>query len=321
MSSNYKSRNLDIASIIQSGNTSFNNSYSSFPYGTSTNNNWENPSPLGYQVSGTDIANVIQAPYTNYTSNSTFTPPSWCNTLKIIAIGGGGGGGSGGANKDVNNDSNNDGYRAGSGGSGGGGGLGIVVSSGYQQSSATYTITFSGVGTGGAYQDDVGDGGYTGNTGTNITIHANGNGFLSNTGSIIVNGGGGGAHGPGTSNNNNNSTGGGGGGGGINSYNSSIGTTNYSFVSGNAGAGGGNAWVGYSGVVANYNNNNGPPALNSNIDYSSNGNKVQNNNTEINNVANPPVGQGGVGGWNSNNNNGYPGQQGGPALVRVYYMA
>lgn len=312
--SSYKSKNLDISSIIKSGNTSFNNYYSGFPYGTSTNNNWENPSHLGYQINGTDIANGIQAPYTDYSSNNTFTPPSWCNTLKIIAIGGGGGGGSGGAN--TNN------QRAGCGGSGGGGGLGIVVNSGYQQSSATYTITFSGAGTGGAYQDNVGDGGYTGNIGTNITINANGNGFMSNTGSINVYGGGGGGHGPGTSNSNNDSNGGSASStGGINSYNSSIGTTNYSFVSGNAGAGGGNQWVGSSGVVANYNSNNDPPALNSNIDYSSNGNKVQNNNTEINNVPNPPTGQGGVGGWNSNNNNGYPGQNGGPALVRVYYMA
>jgi hypothetical protein len=312
--SGYQSGNIDISSLITSGNTTFNNSYNGFPSGTYTSNNWENPTPLGYQNSGTDIANGIQAIYTNYTSNNTFTPPSWCYTLKIIAIGGGGGGGSGGANTNNN--------RAGCGGSGGGGGLGIVVNSGHQQSSATYNITFSGAGTGGAYQNTLGDGGYAGNTGTNITINANGNGFMSNTGSINVYGGGGGGGGPGTDNNNNDSNGGKASStGGINSYNGAIGTTNSSFLSGYAGNGGGNQFVGSSGVVQNYNSNNDPPALNSNIDYSSNGNSVQNNNTEINNVPNPPTGQGGVGGWNSNNNNGYPGQNGGPALVRVYYMA
>lgn len=334
-----------ISSIIASSNTSISNLYSGFPGGVTTSNNWENPSSLGYQINGTDIANSIKAVYTDYGSNQdSYTelfPPSWCTRLKIIAIAGGGGGGSGGANSN-----NND---AGSGGSGAGGSMAIMVSnSDINPSQFKYSIFFTQGGTGGSYQNTVGDSGNVGSQGTNVNVTFI-NPSQNESGSFTVYGGGGGGWGPGTSKNNNDSNGGqnnhiynnnsyggnsngndinAGVAGGNNTtvpFNSNLGNFvnyfNITGVAGNSGAGGGNQWVGYSGVVANYNSNNDPPPLNSNIDYSSNGNAVQNNNTSIDNVPNPPVGQGGVGGWNSNNNNGYQGQQGGPALVRIYFLA
>lgn len=333
--SSYISGNLDVSSLIQpgvtySGNTAirdpsaavFNNSYSGFPIGISTNYNWENPSTLGYQVQGTDIANGIKSVYTNYSGANgqsyTFTPPSWCNTLKIIAIAGGGGGGSGGANT-----SNN---RAGSGGSGAGGAIATMVSTfSFNQSIFSYNIGFvlGDNGAGGAYQGTSGDSGHWGHQGTTISINLSSGGSL--TGTLWVYGGGGGGPGPGTSNSNNNSVGG---------QNTSVTSGNNTTVpilnnlgpynnditvgeynAGNSGAGGGNSFIGAAGTVVNLND---VPPLNTNYNYTS----VQNNNTSINNVNQlPGYGQGGVGGWNSNNNNGYQGQQGGPALVRVYYMA
>lgn len=304
---------------------SFTNYYSGFPTGISTNYNWENPSTLGYQISGTDIANSIKAVYTNYSgangTSYTFTPPSWCNTLKIIAIAGGGGGGSGGANT-----SNN---RAGSGGSGAGGAQATLVSANtFDQSIFSYNIDFvlGDNGAGGAYQGTSGDAGHWGHQGTSISINVSSGG--SYTGTLWVYGGGGGGPGPGTSSGNNNSVGG---------QNTSITSGNNTTAPilnnlgnynadfnllnhpGNSGGGGGNSYIGAAGIITNFTDINPlPPPLNTNYNYTS----VQNNNTSINNTNEiPGYGQGGVGGWNSNNNNGYQGQNGGPALVRVYYMA
>jgi hypothetical protein len=329
----YNSSGLGVDSLMQPGVTivskmyvtdpsavDFSNYYSGFPTGISTNYNWENPSTLGYQISGVDIANSVKAVYTNYSgangTSYTFTPPSWCNTLKIIAIAGGGGGGSGGANTNNN--------RAGSGGSGAGGAHAILVSTlKSNQSNFSYNIDFvlGDNGAGGAYQGTPSDPGHWGHQGTSISINvSSGN----NSGTFWVYGGGGGGPGPGTSNSNNDSVGG---------QNTSItsgnnATTpilnslgNYNvdlscseYHAGNSGGGGGNSYIGAAGTIVNFND---VPPLNTNYDYRS----VQNNNTEINNTNHVPgYGQGGVGGWNSNNNNGYYGQNGGPALVRVYYM-
>ena len=109
-------------------------------------------------------------------------------------------------------------------------------------------------------------------------------------------------------------------------YNSNYNSSNNVTVLGTIGAtgyGSGNSFVGYAGIVTNLGENYNAPTLNTNIDYSSNSNQpAQTNGVEINNTNDVPgYGQGGVGGWNSNNNNGYPGQNGGSALVRVYYMA
>ena len=123
MSNSYFSKNTSITSLGHPGNTAFNNSYSGFPLSTFTNNHWENPSALGYQINNTDIANSVQAAYTDYTSNSSIIIPTWCNKLKIIAISGGGGGGGGGVNN-CENANNGGGTRGGAGGSGAGGGGG-----------------------------------------------------------------------------------------------------------------------------------------------------------------------------------------------------
>lgn len=332
----YNSSGVGVVSLIQPGTylsnnqvyvedpsaVSFSNYYSGFPIGISTNYNWENPSTLGYQISGTDIANSVKAVYTNYSgangTSYTFTPPSWCNTLKIIAIAGGGGGGSGGANTNNN--------RAGSGGSGAGGAQATLVSAfKFDQSIFSYNIDFvlGDNGAGGAYQGTSGDAGNWGDQGTSISINVSSGG--SYTGTLWVYGGGGGGPGPGTSNSNNNSVG-----GQNTSITSGNNTTtpilnnlgNYNidlscseYNAGNFGGGGGNSNIGAAGTVVNFND---APPLNTNYNYTS----VQNNNTGINNTNQiPGYGQGGVGGWNSNNNNGYQGQNGGSALVRVYYMA
>ena len=236
-------------------------------------------------------------------------------------IGGGGGGGGAGANDGADENSNNandSGYRASSGGSGGGGGLlTIITQSGLQANSPTYNITFSGTGDGGAYQGNSGYRGYTGSAGTNVAFglySGNDNTPIFN---LSVNGGEGGQAGVGTDTNNNDVYGGVGG-----NYNSSNNVTVLGTI-GATGYGGGNSFVGYAGIVTNLGENYNAPTLNTNIDYSSNSNQpAQTNGVEINNTNDVPgYGQGGVGGWNSNNNNGYPGQNGGSALVRVYYMA
>jgi hypothetical protein len=340
-----------IIPLISPGNTSITNLYSGFPNGFITSNNWENPSPLGYLENGTDIANKVKGYYIDYDSSvqDTYTdqyPPAWCTRLKVIAISGGGGGGSGGANKQN--------YDAGCGGSGAGGNMAIMVSKiDIDPLQFKYSVYFTAGGSGGAYQGTAGAGGSVGSQGTAVEFDCSTpNSAENDYVSLTVYGGGGGGWGPGTDENNNDSNGGqnnviynnnsygnsnnninAGVKGGNNTtvaYGTNIGGNfanyfNFTGNSGNSGAGGGNSWVGYSGVVANYNSNNDPPPLNSNIDYSSNGNKAQYNsnnvNTEINNQPYPPVGQGGVGGWNSSNGNGYPGQQGGPAQVRVYFLA
>ena len=83
---------------------------------------------------------------------------------------------------------------------------------------------------------------------------------------------------------------------------------------GNDGGQGGNSSIGAAGTVQN---TLASPTLNTTPDYTGS----QNNNTSIDNANQKPgIGQGGVGGWNSNNNNGYQGQNGGHALVRVYFL-
>lgn len=330
MSNNYLTSNTSITSLVNAGNTTFNNSYSGFPSCTSTSNNWENPTALGYQINNIDIANGVQAVHTNYIyspGTSVGIPvlvntPSWCNALKIIAIAGGGGGGSGGAN-------NND-RRGGCGGSGAGAGMGILYFKSFNDGFVTHTpqdtivnITVNPVGLGGGYQENPGDPGYWGSQGGNIAINIittrNPVDYIMN-----VNGGGGGAAGQGTSGGNES----------VGGQNTSISTGNSTttpgtapsisnsanfncnFNAGNSGGGGGNHVVGNAGIITNFNSNNEPPTLNQNQ-----GQPPQGNNLEINNANEKPgYGQGGVGGWNSDNNNGYPGQNGGAGLVRVYFL-
>lgn len=328
--SNYFSSNTDVSSLITPGNTTFDNSYSGFPAGVNTTNNWENPTPLGYEISGVDISNSVKATYTDYTSDVTFTPPSWCKNIKIIAIAGGGGGGSGGGNANS---------RGGSGGSGAGGALATITNSnqiylpGY-----IFNVTFGTGGAGGAYQGSGNSYGYWGQQGKSIAIQVTTN-FShpgQSQGNVVIYGGGGGGAGmkPGVSNNvsqggqntvvspGNNTT----------TPTAGVYDTNFglyiSSSGGNAGSGGDNQYIGAAGIVQNYSGNSNPPTLNTNKDYTSindnstNGVNGQSNNHQINNTNEiPGYGQGGVGGINSNNGNGYPGQNGGSPLVRVYYMA
>lgn len=302
--------NIDVSGLVHSGDTNFTDTFSGFPACTSTTNTWEHLSTaLGYEISGTDIANGVQAKYNQYTSSVTgITPEPWCRKVKIIAIAGGGGGGSGGANKGNN--------RAGAGGSGGGGTLAIMTSNNFDQSNYRYAITIDAGGAGGAYQGTEGSDGHSGAQGSKVTITvSSGN----NTGTLAVFGGGGGGYGPGTDRGNNNST------GGVNNtaITTSLGNLdnlfNVDHTTGNSGSGAGNGYVSAAGYVVNYAaaNTNGPPVLNLDKDWT----HIANNNTQYDNGNQVPgYGQGGVGGFNSNNTNGYYGQNGGPALVRIYYM-
>jgi hypothetical protein len=316
MSNSYFSKNTSITSLVHPGNTAFNNSYSGFPLSTFTNNHWENPSALGYQINNTDIANSVQAAYTDYTSNSSIIIPTWCNKLKIIAISGGGGGGGGGVNNGANAN-NGGGTRGGAGGSGAGGILSIIKSK--QLSLVEYNnmnITFGGedshssTGAGGEYTDPMGANGKDGKYGVGIYLYASANEY------IRVYGGAYGHAGKGSANNNNVAQGGSNGSTTV-AYNY-IFDNYYFYVESRGGTDGGegkNETIGDAGIVSNYSLDNDPPQINTNYDYTN----VQTNNIGINN-SQLGIGQGGVGGINSNNNNGYAGQNGGPALVRVYFL-
>ena len=50
---------------------------------------------LGYKIGGVDLKNYVSAPYTDYTTNSTFTVDSKYKMMSIVLVGGGGSGGSG----------------------------------------------------------------------------------------------------------------------------------------------------------------------------------------------------------------------------------
>jgi hypothetical protein len=318
MSNSYLSKNTSITSLIHPGNTTFDNSYSGFPPSTFTNNHWENPSALGYQINNIDIANSVQAAYTDYTSNSSIIIPTWCNKLKIIAISGGGGGGGGGANAKAN-ENNGGGTRGGAGGSGAGGMLSIIKSK--QLSLSNYNnmnITFgandshSSTGAGGAKQLEEGANGNPGQYGVGIILFASANDF------IRISGGDHGDAGEGSDNANNNAQGGSNGGALI-SYTPYF--ENYYFyvdtTGGTGGGQGGNASIGDAGIVLNYSLDNDPPQININQPKPPQGNGgigIDNDNEK------PGIGQGGVGGWNSNNDKGYVGQNGGAALVRVYFL-
>lgn len=309
--------NTDVSSLVATtgADKTFTNTFVGFPSCVTTGNSWEQPTDLGYEIynntnlANVDIAKTVKAVYKDYTANSSVTIPDWCNKLKIIAISGGGGGGGGGANAKAGN-SNNSGTRAGAGGSGAGGFLAIMTSNESDpKNKYAINIAFSGSGAGGAYQGSETKDGKSGTDGVAITITTGSN-------SINIPGGDSGFGGQGTDNGNNISSG-----GSNNSPDVNI-TYNGNFANiftvikteGNVGGQGNNSSIGAAGTVQN---NLESPTLNTNVDYTG----VQNNNTSIDNANQKPgIGQGGVGGWNSNNDNGYQGQNGGPALVRVYFL-
>jgi len=308
--------------VANPGNTTVNNTFVGFPSYVNTNNTWEQPTELGYKILNNgvyvDIANSIKAKYVDYNYSSTtksITVPAWCNKLKIIAISGGGGGGGGGAN-------DNDGNRAGAGASGAGGMLSIMTTKeNYNPANKDFYVAFGGnaaggSGLGGAYEEDAGQSGYNGHDGIGVTIYATNNDY------IIVRGGKYGSGGQ-SGNSSDNITAGPS--NGTNSDNNVLKYGNFSnniFTisnrNGNDGGQGNNSSIGTPGTVSNFPNaDTDPPKLNENASWVS----YQNNNAQIDNDNQKAgYGQGGVGGWNSNNTNGYQGQNGGPPLVRVYFL-
>ena len=343
MSSFYFSSNTDVSELVRNDTNIIsdvsgpydvptNSFFKQFPaYYTSDLSFERHVTPLGYQVLGTDLANQVVAYYKEYigggstnsgnnynnyaktqSANNQQIPP-WCKKLRVVVIGSGGGGGGGGANSgsDPNSNSTSSGVRGGSGGGGGGGGLAageIAINTTGQ----VYDISLGGCGIPGVYQGTSGAAGDSGNDpDLNTTTFRLGTTTLeANCGS--PGDGGQGTEGGNTSNTSN------GGNGSVN--NGSVNATNvlsYYTNTGNGSTAGNNCDPGEGGTV------NIPltiPVFNKNQGDSPSG--VSNTNGRAYNQNNelPGIGQGGWGGLNSQNNNGYAGQYGGRSYIRVYFI-
>lgn len=316
-----------VEDIIRDGNITSNN-YVGFPnYNTSTVSFERHETALGYKESGTDLNNNIVALYREYigggTTNSgseqndnqannttykafnkygdtithtSLSIPAWCTKMRVIVIGaGGGGGGAGAANED---------YDAGSGGGGGAGGFaaGTVVKTANVN---VYNISLGGCGLGGYYEGTGGEDGYEARNPAELnTTFTYGDSVLSaNCGGT----GQGGAPAVGSNNTSGESNGG----------NASVNTTNITVntatTTGNKG-GSGNATNPGEGGTINFSSS--YPALNTNQGNAPEGSMINQDNQL------PGYGQGGWGGYSTNNNNrnGYGGQCGGRSLVRVYFI-
>ena len=315
------STNISVSSIITAGSTNT-NSYVGFPpYNTSDFAFERHATDLGYKVDGTDLKNSVVAKYTDYigggatnsgseqndnqpnnpnyyayyaygnTVTDSGTIPAWCNKVRVIVIGAGGGGGGGGANA---------GNRAGSGGGGGSGGFAagtIDVASGEE-----FNISLGGCGRGGFYEKDPGESGYNANN-----PDSNQTTFTYSNSVIQANVGGAGDGGePAAGGNNTSSTASGG--------NGSVNNTNVNSIQvreGSIGNAGNNSNPGESSGIVNTDTQ---PVLNSNQGNAPNDRQIDQDN-EL-----PGFGQGGWGGVNANNGNGYGGQCGGRSIVRVYFI-
>ncbi|MFY7730988.1 MAG: hypothetical protein ACOVRN_15825 [Flavobacterium sp.] len=316
--------NLLVSDLIASGSTN-SNFYQGFPAYRTTNLAFEKHlTEINYKVSGTDLINSVVAFYRDYqgggntntgssqadnqANNATYkayeaygntitasdTVPNWCSKIRVIVIGAGGGGGGGGAN--TNN------LRAGAGGGGGGGGLAageINVTGG-----STYNITLGGCGTGGYYEPDSGDSGYSAKNPVSIATS-----FYIGQSVIQANCGSAGDGGRGVSSNTNISATSAGGTGSVNTSNVLL----YYTKTGNTSIAGNNNNPGEGGTLVS---DALLPTLNTNEDQTSNTGQIAQDNDL------PGYGQGGVGGLNSStgNGNGYGGQCGGRSLVRVYFI-
>jgi len=137
--SNYFFKGVNLSQIyVNDGTVNSTGSYVGMPVGKGTFNTFTgmNPTPIGYQFNGTDLANSITANYnlyniettgiaynnTNSTYSGTVTPPSQSKSIRVISVGGGGGGGGAGGNaktKIIGGSS-----ATGNGGAGGDGGAG-----------------------------------------------------------------------------------------------------------------------------------------------------------------------------------------------------
>ena len=321
---NYKiATNILVSDIIATGGSTNTSSYTGFPsYNTANLSFQRHDVSFGYQVNGTDLSNTIEAFYREYIgggptntgsaqndnqpNNSSFyayyaygntisasdTIPSWCTKIKVIVIGAGGGGGGGGTNAT---------NRGGSGGGGGSGGLAaatISVSPGQ-----VYDISLGGCGRGGFYEKDPDANGYNANNPVSIITKF----AVGGAGLLQANCGGAGDGGErATGNNNTSQTATGGtatisGNGLISSFTST----------GSEGNAGNNSNPGESAGITNSAN---LPVLNTNQGDAPNDRQIDQDN-EL-----PGIGQGGWGGVNANNSNGYGGQCGGRSLVRVYFI-
>ena len=315
---NYKVNDIPISDLIESGGETDTNTQKYTILNTplkyiSTTYAFEKPSLFNFKFNDVDIANSMVATYTNYTVNTTLNStdiPNWCNQLRIIVIGGGGGGG--GGSGDPGGWSSQDVGVSGSGGGGGGLVAGIINISTY---APPYSIVVGTGGAGGANQgtaEAAGNGGSAGNTSSFK--------YATNTTIMSANGGSGGLGGtdPNSSTNTQNGVS-----GGTGSANITVNST----IPGNASNGSGN------GSAYNITNNPyGGPSQGGTVNYGTNIPQIATNlalttaasieRPEISNwnTAIAGYGQGGMGGINASNSNGYAGQPGGGGLVRVYFI-
>jgi hypothetical protein len=327
--------NINVSDIIEPGSTNT-NSYVGFPaYNTSNLAFERHISNFGYSVSNTDFKDSIVALYNDYyggnwtnnsstyngtintnsgsgqndnqPNNATYqayyaygktvtasgTIPSWCTKVRVIVIGAGGGGGGGGTNS---------GNQAGSGGGGGSGGLaaGMITVVGGQ----TFSISLGGCGRGGFYEGTANSNGFNANNpDSNETTFT----YSASSSVIQANVGGAGDGGPRGEASNEAS-------GAANGGNGAVNTTNvadYYQKTGSAGNAGNDRNPGESAGITR---DDALPTLNTNQGDAPNSSMINQDNQL------PGIGQGGWGGINANNSNGYGGQCGGRSFVRVYFI-
>ena len=320
MANKYKiATNILISDIIESGGSTTSTNYKGFPAYITTNASFEtHNTEFGYKDNGTDLKTKIVASYSTYegpdshtgSTTSTAQPiPTWCKRLKVIVIGAGGGGGGGGANSS---------NRAGSGAGGGGGGF-AVGEIAINNTGQTYEVCVGGRGEGGPWETTDAAGG---NNATDPTVTqtyfklGTTKLMIANVGEL----GNGGRSANASSNTTSNSV------GGTGTVNDTNVVLNSATGTGNEGVYGNNSNPGEGGTINYYDNNTRPTFY-----YGNNGSNVAvnegdapaNNNKfwdeEFPN-AKPGLGQGGWGGLNANNDNGFYGQKGGISFVRVYFI-
>jgi hypothetical protein len=326
---NYKiAENILVSDIIAAGSTTT-PSYTGFPpYKTANLSFQRHNENFGYKVSNTDLANTVEAFYREYigggstntgsaqgdsqinnaskyayynygnTITASDTIPSWCTKVRVIVIGAGGGGGGGGTNSQ---------NHAGSGGGGGSGGLAagtISVTSGQ-----TYTISLGGCGRGGFYQGSSNSNGRDAVDPVSTVTS-----FIVGTSIIQANCGGAGKGGPKGDATNEQSGTAAGGDGSVNSTNNLSDAHDIKKTGSGGNAGNDNN----PGESAGIQNSVNLPVLNTNQGDAPNNSSNPAAINQDNQL--PGIGQGGWGGVNHNNGNGYGGQCGGRSLVRVYFI-
>jgi hypothetical protein len=290
--SKFKVDGTPLSDLIESGGNNDTNTFEYISLGTSikyiaSSKAFENPKTTGYKYQGTDIANSIVAIYTDYTVDTTINSiPTWCTQLRIIAIGGGGGGGGGGGDPGGHKS-----QEKGVSGSSGGGGSVVAAYINTQSFAPPYKITIGTGGTGGAYQGEPNQGGYSGDDGNQTTVN-----YATNTTLLIALGGLNGIGGT--------------------DPQSNVNVTSGSGANSNAGTIASGISISYSGI-GNGSNQAGDAAYNSGVTSSTIGTPTWP--TEVPTISNN-VGNGGLGGINADNSNGYAGSDGNDGMVRIYFI-